>query len=145
MSEGLIIDKKILRKELILKRDSIEKRLLKSEKIQNELFLQACYKNAKNIMVYSSIKSEVSTDLIIDKLFSDEKTLIFPKCMENFELYPIETEARSALEKMTYGIMEPTGNTPFPKEKIDLVIVPAVAYDAAKNRLGYGEIGRAHV
>ena len=133
-----MIDKNELRKKLIILRDSIENRDEKSNIIQSILCKQDFYKSARTVMIYSAIKSEVSTDLLIDKLFFDNKNLIFPKCSKNRTLLPIEIKARDALEKKTYGILEPISDKVFPKENIDLVILPAVAYDLKKNRLGYG-------
>jgi len=137
MSEG-VVNKQELRKILANKRDLIENRAEKSKIIQNILCKLDFYENSKNVMVYSSIKSEVSTDLLIDRLFLENKRVIFPKCAENFELLPVEAASRAELSKKSYGILEPKASVSFPKEKIDIVIIPAIAYDTKKNRLGYG-------
>ena len=138
MSEGFVKNKKELRKELINLRNSVENRTEKSENIQNILCEQDFYKSSKNVMIYSGINSEVSTDLLIDKIFSDNKTAVFPKCKENFRMSAIEVKSKNDLEKKAYGILEPISDKAFSKDKIDLIIVPAIAYDTDRNRLGYG-------
>ena len=138
MSEGIIMYKKQLRKELVNKRNLIENKEEKSKIIADIFLGQEFYTKAQNIMVYSAINSEVSTDIIIKKLFLDKKTVIFPKCAENFRILSVEIDSENDLERGAYGILEPLKNEEFPKENIDLVIIPALSYDNHKNRLGYG-------
>lgn len=45
----------------------------------------------------------------------------------------------SILEKNKYGIMEPGGGIAVEAEKIDMVLVPLLAFDEKGNRVGYGK------
>jgi 5-formyltetrahydrofolate cyclo-ligase len=43
------------------------------------------------------------------------------------------------LKKNNWGILEPSQGIPTPPEKIDLVLVPLLAFDKQGNRVGYGK------
>ena len=55
------------------------------------------------------------------------------------EIIPAEYPGFDRLKKGAYGIMEPTSIKEFPKEKINLVIVPGIAFDENGNRVGFGK------
>jgi 5-formyltetrahydrofolate cyclo-ligase len=132
--------KQELRKALILKRGNIENRTEKSAAVHRKFSEKAYYKAARNIMAYSSVKSEVETGPLIEKMLSDGKTVILPVSVpETKEIIPVKIESAEELRKGTYGISEPVKkNQIFNKNTIDLIIVPAVAYDAENYRIGYG-------
>jgi 5-formyltetrahydrofolate cyclo-ligase len=48
-------------------------------------------------------------------------------------------EGLHQLEKNGWGISEPKQGVPTPSEKIDLVIVPLLAFDKQGHRVGYGK------
>jgi 5-formyltetrahydrofolate cyclo-ligase len=133
-------DKPKLRKTLISKRDNIENRAGKSAVICQKFLEKDYYKIARNIMAYSSIKSEVETNLLIEKMISDGKTVILPVSVpDTKEIIPIKIENIKELRKAAYGILEPAEKSQiFNKNLIDLVIVPAVSYDRGNYRIGYG-------
>jgi 5-formyltetrahydrofolate cyclo-ligase len=43
------------------------------------------------------------------------------------------------LKKNSWGILEPRQGVPAPPEKVDLVIVPLLAFDKLGHRVGYGK------
>ncbi len=96
------------------------------------------YKNAKNLLCYASFASEVETTDLMAEILADGKKLYLPKCeVETHEMQAVRVTDLSSLEKGAYGIAEPVGEGEEPK-KIDLVIVPLVAFDRSLARLGYG-------
>lgn len=122
-------------------------RALKSVTIWKHFFDLSEYKNAKTIMVYSDIKSEVRTNLFAERMFADGKSVVFPLCdKEKVDLIPYEIDNSSRLKLGSFGVLEP--NTDFlgegkvslrDKSEIDLVIVPGVAFDIYGYRIGYGK------
>jgi 5-formyltetrahydrofolate cyclo-ligase len=85
-------------------------------------------------------KKEPNTWLLIKKLKGD-----FPKIkisiprVENNRLTNFYFEEENQLKKNQWGIPEPKSGVPTPTEKIDLVIVPLLAFDKNGNRVGYGK------
>lgn len=116
--------------------------LLEAEKISaaDEVFEQlektAAFLLADRILMYHSLPDELSTHRFLDK-WHGRKNFYLPRVNGvNLEILPYD---ESRLELGAFHIEEPTGNNTVPAEEIELVIVPAVAYDRAGNRLGRGK------
>lgn len=133
--------KKEIRKEMIAIRDSHSKEQLDklSKEIIDNLFNWQKYKNAKTVMLYSSIKSEVRTNSAIILSINERKTIVLPKTLkEKRELLPCVVKDMKELEAGVYGILEPKCFSPIDKNDIDIVIIPGVAFDYKGYRIGYG-------
>ena len=99
-------------------------------------------KNAKNIMLYLDFNNEVSTDSLIKKLLNLGKIVSSPITLkEERKLIPSQiTDLKNGIQYGAYNIREPKPEcSPAINIKdLDVVIVPAVAYDKNCYRLGYG-------
>lgn len=110
--------------------------------ITEKLLQMDCIKNSKTIMLYLDFNNEVETDQLITKLISLRKTVASPITLkEERELIPSEIiNLQDGIKFGAYGIREP--NPELSKsiniQDIDVVLVPAVAYDLNCYRLGYG-------
>lgn len=93
------------------------------------------FRQASTILLYSSMPGEVPTD---SPLGLWDKNLAVPKVDGmNLVLKIFDTDK---LEKGYMGIMEPTDEADnVSPEDIDLAIVPGVAFDRNKHRLGHGK------
>lgn len=135
-------EKKALRKETLTKRknlDTAEKENM-DEKILDRFFESKYYKEAKKIFIYISYDSEIDTIKIIDKAFKDGKKIYVPRTeFESRLMDAVEITSFDNLIKSSYGILEPSINTPYinPNE-LDLIVVPGVAFDRKGGRMGYG-------
>ncbi len=116
--------------------------LLEAEKMSaaDEVFEQlektAAFLLADRILMYHSLPDELSTHRFLDK-WHGRKNFYLPRVNGvNLEILPYD---ESRLELGAFHIEEPTGNNTVPAEEIELVIVPAVAYDRSGNRLGRGK------
>lgn len=85
-------------------------------------------------------KREVDTWPIIDRLRREHEhiRLSIPK-VNGSELENFYFEGIHQLKKNKWGILEPEQGVPTPTEKIDMVIVPLLAFDKLGNRVGYGK------
>lgn len=92
--------------------------------------------NAEIFMLYYPHKNEVDTTGIIRRLFEKGKTVLLPK-VEGKHIVPVKVENLNRLNTGYAGIKEPSGK-PF-EGKIDIIVVPAVAFDIRGYRLGYGK------
>lgn len=91
----------------------------------------------KVIGIYLSTPNEVETDGIIEELLKQGKIVAAPR-IENNELAFHKLESLKDIELNKYHIREPL----FSSETIDnieIVIVPGIAFDVSKNRIGHGK------
>lgn len=106
--------------------------------IHQKLFDTEWYTRAKNILCYSSYNSEVDTNAVISDILENDKNLYLPRCIvPKHELKICPVTCVDELRKGAYGIIEPQ-NEGVSAEIIDLVIVPVVAFNQNRMRIGYG-------
>lgn len=91
---------------------------------------------AGSILLYHALPDEVPTETFIEK-WCGEKTVLLPKV--EGDLLKIGVYRPGKLKKGSYGIAEPAGEEEIAPGCIDLIVVPAVAYDRCLNRLGRGK------
>lgn len=90
--------------------------------------------NAKNVMIYYPIRNEISLLSLFEK-YKDEKTFILPVTHR----YSIEPRKIDSLENLKHGHYKiPEPQTPTFRGKIDLILVPGVAFDKEGRRIGRG-------
>jgi len=132
--------KQAARKEALSLRRKLESDLRNdySRIIQNRLIASDWYVNASNILCYASYNSEVDTSYIIEDILNSGKNMFLPRCIvEKRELVICPVNKVDELKKGAYGIIEPQGaGVDF--SIIDLLIVPVVAYNRHRMRIGYG-------
>lgn len=111
-------------------------RLAAADSVFDRLEQTAAFMLADNILMYHSLPDELETVRFLKK-WSGKKRFFLPRVAGvNLELLPYdETHLAEG-----YGhIQEPTGNEVFPIEKIEVIIVPGVAFDRKGRRLGRGK------
>jgi len=87
-------------------------------------------------------KREPDTWLILERLRREfpHVRLVVPRVNTHTnELEHLYFEGLHQLKKNKWGIDEPQGGVPVASEKIDLVVVPLLAFDRKGHRLGYGK------
>ena len=135
-SNKLRLAKNKMRELLVQKRRvmSASDRQMYSQQILDQLEQMTCFLEAKTILLYYPIQNEVDV-LPLVKKYKREKTLLFPVShRRGMTVHPYA--GNEHMHRGKFGIPEPT--TPAYDGEIDLVIVPAVAFDAKGRRLGRG-------
>ena len=129
------IRQRLLRQRRSLNRQDIAK---KSEVISNKLTELDFVRDAKCIMAYLAFRNEVDLKLLLK--FCKEKGIIaaVPRITGSGIMEAAEYADSSVLQQNKYGIYEPSDTCGIDKENIDVIIVPAVAFDEEGYRLGYG-------
>lgn len=125
-------DIRILAKQL---RSNIEKneKAIKDQKIVKKIINNPKYIEAKLIGVFYPINSEINVRLIQD----NNKRFAYPKIV-NDKIIFIEIDQYTKWEMSKFGINEPK-NGKIVSDNIDLLIVPALAINKKKHRIGYGK------
>jgi 5-formyltetrahydrofolate cyclo-ligase len=116
--------------------------LEKSTLISEYLFSMEYIKDAETVMTYVDMPGEVKTVQIIKKLLKMGKSVAVPLCVPHTSQL-IASEILSVEELITghFGILEPKKENIRPIEpyKLDIVLVPGVAFDIYGNRIGHGK------
>ncbi len=136
-------DKKEIRKTILKTRNEmpLEKRAEKSRIIVERLKELHDIHTAATIMVFLNFGSEVETDAFISWGWEMGKRIIAPLCRpSDREMFPYIINDFNDLESGNYGIREPRAEYAdiVPHEEIDVVLIPAVAFDRRGRRVGYG-------
>lgn len=145
--DHILLEKKALRAEILRKRTHMSEEQITqdSRKIIDTLIDLDAYEKSQTIMCFVDFKKEVRSRQIIMHALSTGKRVLVPvivqdqnglKTMRGSHLLEFEGD----LAHGTMGILEPKPECrrfvdPF---EIDFFVSPGLAFDIAKNRLGYG-------
>lgn len=131
-----------LREIIINKRNNQTKEQInsKSLKILQKLINLDIYQKAKTILLYANIKSEVETLEIAQNALKNNKTIAFPKVINDIEMSFHKINFLDDLKPGYQGILEPSSNQlDYSLIKDAIMIVPGTVFDTKGNRLGYGK------
>ncbi|AEM70163.1 5-formyltetrahydrofolate cyclo-ligase [Allomuricauda ruestringensis DSM 13258] len=84
-------------------------------------------------------KSEVDTLPLITLLQGKDKNVVVPKVVSSNSMENYLLTDNTAFKKSAWGVPEPMDGIEVPENKIDVVFVPLLAFDALGNRVGYGK------
>ena len=132
------MDKKSFRKAAIELLNKIENKEVKSQMICDDLF--SLCSNYENIALYMAMENEVNLDPLILKLLNSNKHVLIPKTdKEEMRFVEITNINHPETVFNKYHIREPNSNIFVDKNKIDVFVIPGVAFDRLMNRLGRGK------
>lgn len=135
-------DKALLRKALLKKRKKIPASLRhkKSRLVFKKLFHTPEFLRAAHVALYYGIVPEVATKPFLKTLLKDKKVYLPRICSGKKRMTLRQVRSLSKdLVKGPYDIMEPKLSCPERSAaRIDLIIVPGVAFDLRGGRLGRG-------
>ena len=94
---------------------------------------------AQCVMAFWPLPSEPDITVILRGLHNDGTTICLPGTTGG-RITPYRVEDFSTLKPSSVGVNEPdtTSSEEFAANKIDLVIVPGLAFDQSGHRIGYG-------
>lgn len=105
----------------------------------NQLRQHPRFAAAHTILLYKALPEEIPTQGLLDELVSEGKTVLLPRVVNDTDMEVRCYSGKQHLQKGPFGIMEPTGALFTDYPAIDLVIVPAMAFDQKGHRLGRGK------
>ncbi|HZK69662.1 MAG TPA: 5-formyltetrahydrofolate cyclo-ligase [Paludibacter sp.] len=136
--EEIVTNKNEIRQQIC----ELKKQLLKDQKAQaaDSVFMKIEllpeFKSAKTILMYWSTTDELPTHKFVGK-WSVEKEILLPSVVGD-DIVIKKYSAKENLKRGNLGIYEPETDGLY-MGKIDLAIVPGVAFDLKRNRLGRGK------
>ena len=135
--------KEQLRVELLAKRRKLDKEFIaiQSAKMANLLYASPFYQSSKIIMLFLSMPDEPQMLNIIEHAWDQGKMVCVPHMRQQFGLMDAaRIESMDGLVQGRFNMMvpDPTQLNLVDPGLIDLVVVPAVAFDYDGNRLGMG-------
>ena len=134
------LEKRKLRKKVKLLKN--ESTLAQKKEMSKEILMQIeenpTFQKASVIMAYWSMDDEVFTHEFVQK-WASQKRIILPVVNEDELLLKEFKGVKEMVTGDRYGIPEPDGQVFGNPELIELIIVPGVAFDTSKNRMGRGK------
>src|SRR3989338_10285079 len=122
--------KNSIKESILEKRNSLSGQdiIEKSQKIHETLFNSDYYKKSKTIMFFVSFSNEINTHEMIKNSLG-KKTVVVPKVIGH-EIEPsVIIDFENLVPTGKFSIPEPIGTMKIAYKNIDLVLVPAIAYD----------------
>jgi 5-formyltetrahydrofolate cyclo-ligase len=134
------MDKALVRKEINKLKESLSDEAAAdlSQRICRRLVRTEAFQKAGRIALYHSIKGEVETLSLIEEWYR-RKEIVLPVVSGGDLLFYLY----AGIENMTegvFGIREPIPSSEaIAVEAIDLFVVPGIAFDCRRNRMGRGK------
>lgn len=138
MSEEIFGLKNVIRQHI---RDmksglSLSQKQVQADAVFDKIELLPEFQKANNIFIYWSLPDELPTQAFIGK-WCEKKQFFLPAIVGNGMVLKHYSPSESLL-KGSHGIMEPDSLIDFNGE-VELGIIPGIAFDEHKNRLGRGK------
>lgn len=94
---------------------------------------------AETVLLFLGVGTEPDTRPILTALLERGKRLLLPRCLPGRRLEARTVTGTAGLVPGAYGIPEPGEDCPaVERDRIDLILVPALCYDERRFRLGQG-------
>lgn len=135
-------EKAALRRELSVRRDSLENREQLDQAIRERVWALSAYENAEKLLLYLSKGSEPDTWKIFDRALAQGKEVYAPRCLDGQGTMAFyQVKSREELIPGRFGLLEPSpeGRFPLGDPEGALCLVPGLAFDEEGYRLGYGK------
>ena len=132
------MEKKQLRANIraCLRNLSTNMRKQESEIVLQKIISLEQWKTANIVLLFSPLCDEVDISALIDKAHDESKVVLLPVVVGDRLLLHVYNES---MHLGAFDILEPDGPQFTAYEKVDLAIVPGLAFDRNGNRLGRGK------
>ena len=94
---------------------------------------------ARVVMAYYSLPDEVCTHQLLDELTAAGKTVLLPRVLDDGRMELRRYTGPADLQEGAFHIMEPVGEPFTDLRRIDVALIPGMAFDAQGRRLGRGK------
>lgn len=134
-----VLDKSIIRKDIKAKRlqMDLETFSLYSQHIHQQVMIHPQIQQASMIACYVSLPKEVETLSLIQELLKTKRVCVPKVNQDTMDFY--EIDSLDDLKEGYFHVLEPTTTALILPEDIDCMLVPMLAFDKQKYRVGYGK------
>ena len=116
---------------------SLEEKINRSQPILSQVEQLPEFQKASVVLLYWSMDDEVATHEFVNRWYQ-QKTLLLP-CVDGNDLRLRQyTGPECLVDGPDFGIGEPTGEEFSELDRVEMIIVPGVAFDRNNNRMGRG-------
>ena len=129
-----MVVKEIIRKNYCIK--TKKKFFNTKKKFFNPLINLLKKRNFYNIALYYPTSYELNILNILEVEFLKKTKFLLPIINDKYSMYFYEWKKKDVLNVNKYGILEPLKSKPITP---NIILVPLLAFDKFKNRLGYGK------
>ena len=133
----LQIKKDKIRKEILAKRNILSDKDINKKSDLIIKNLASYIENVQNIMIFMDMKTEVKITKLLE-LYSKKNFFISKITNSKNREMKINKYNKNELILHKFGYYESSSNDFYDEEILDVVIVPALAFDSKKNRIGFG-------
>jgi len=143
MDEGMLEEKNRLRAQIVSRLAAMfpDERDELSTEIAKRFVASLEFRGASVVLAYDSFGTEVNTHPLMQLILERGKALCLPKTRKKERSMTVHAVAdlQRDLTLSRWGFLEPKKTMPVvPLERIDLIIVPGLAFDPQCHRLGRG-------
>lgn len=121
-----------------LQQSDVNTRLREEKALASKLYDQPEWMGAKVIALTLSQSFEIDTAPLILHARHEGRTVVVPRTLPHRQMEFVELRENTTFEETTFGILEPQDGRVFGPDKIDLMVVPGVAFTPDGHRLGFG-------
>ena len=129
-----MVGKEIIRKKYFLKRK--KKYFNTKKKIFDPLVNFLRKRKFNNLALYYPASFELNILNILEVEFLKKTKFLLPIITDKYSMHFYEWKKKDVLNVNKYGILEPLKSKPITP---NVILVPLLAFDKFKNRLGYGK------
>ena len=133
----LQIKKDKIRKEILAKRNILSDKDINEKSDLIIKNLASYIENVQNIMIFMDMKTEVKITKLLE-LYPKKNFFISKITNSKNREMKINKYNKNELILHKFGYYESFSNDFYDEEILDVVIVPALAFDSKKNRIGFG-------
>jgi 5-formyltetrahydrofolate cyclo-ligase len=115
----------------------LDEKIARSQGVMAQVEQLAQFQRANIVLLYWSMDDEVYTHEFVNRWYK-EKTILLP-CVDGNDLRLRQYTGPECLQSgPQFGIDEPTGPEFTDLNKVEMIVVPGVAFDIHNNRMGRG-------
>ena len=125
-----------------LKQQEEHERRRSSEAIWRKVIRLTAFRRARTVCCYVALPYEVQTWRMIEEMLIKGKRVVVPLVQPRTKqlLLSEVRDPTTELARGAFGVWEPVASArrPVPVRELDLVLVPGIAFDRQRHRLGHG-------